>query len=141
MQPQEMSAGLECNRKINLMDMLASLLFKCNLPCYVRAEIKKDESRPYLMGYHLPAFCMEIHGGYRVFECAERSFNPPSEVVYFFDFLRMEFIFGKVCYDVLIGAVPDGETQDAQGYFVFPISLCRKIVKSDLFADVAVLVC
>ena len=31
---------------------------------------------------------MEIHGGYRVFECAERSFNPPYEVVYLFDRLR-----------------------------------------------------
>ena len=45
----------------------------------VGAEIKKDEPRPYLTGDHLPAFCMEIHGGYRVFECAERSFNSPSE--------------------------------------------------------------
>ncbi len=56
MQPQEMAAGLECNRKINLMDMLAFPLFKCNLPCYVKTEIKQDESRPYLMGYHQPAF-------------------------------------------------------------------------------------
>ena len=56
MQPQEMAAGLECNRKINLMDMLAFPLFKCNLPYYVKTEIKQDESRPYLMGYHLPAF-------------------------------------------------------------------------------------
>lgn len=56
MQPQEMAVGLECNRKINLMDMLAFPLFKCDLPCYVRTEIKQDESRPYLMGYHLPAF-------------------------------------------------------------------------------------
>lgn len=71
-----MAAGLECYRKINLVDMLPFLLLECDLPCYVGAEIKKDESRPYLMGDHLPAFCMEIHRGYRVFECAERSFNP-----------------------------------------------------------------
>ena len=55
MQPQEMAAGLESNRKINLMDMPAFVLFKCDLPCYVRAEIKKDEPGPYLMGDHLPA--------------------------------------------------------------------------------------
>jgi len=138
MQPQEMAAGFECDRKINLMDMLAFSLFKCDLPCYVRAEIKKDEPRPYLMGDHLPAFCMEIHGGYRVFECAERSFNSPSEMVYLFDLLRMKFIFRKVCYDVLIGAVPNGEIQDTQGYFVFPIPFSREIVKSYLFADVSV---
>ena len=29
MQPQEMAAGLECNGKVNLMDMLALLLHKC----------------------------------------------------------------------------------------------------------------
>ena len=56
MQPQKVAAGLEGNRKINLVDMLPLLLFKCDLPCYVRAEIKKYESRPYLMGDHLPAF-------------------------------------------------------------------------------------
>lgn len=110
-----MAAGLECYRKINLVDMLPFLLLECDLPCYVGAEIKKDESRPYLMGDHLPAFCMEIHRGYRVFECAERSFNSPSEVVYFFDFLRMKFIFRKVCYDVLISPVPNGETKDTKG--------------------------
>ena len=55
MQPQEMAAGLECNRKINLMDMLAFLFLKRDLSCYVGAEIKKDEPRPYLMCYHLPA--------------------------------------------------------------------------------------
>ena len=76
-----MAAGFECNRKVNLVDMLPFLLIKCDLPCYVRAEIKKDEPRPYLMGDHLPAFCMEIHGSYRVFECAERSFYSLSEVV------------------------------------------------------------
>ena len=136
-----MAAGLECYRKINLVDMLPFLLLECDLPCYVGAEIKKDESRPYLMGDHLPAFCMEIHRGYRVFECAERSFNSPSEVVYFFDFLRMKFIFRKVCYDVLISAVPDGETQDAKGYFVFPVPFSREIVKSHFLADVPVLAC
>ncbi len=122
MQPQEMAAGLECDRKINLMDMLAFPLFKCDLPCYVRAEIKKDEPRPYLMGDHLPAFCMEIHCGYRVFECAERSFNSPSEMVYLFDLLRMEFIFRKVCYDVLIGAVPNGERRTRRdiSYSLYP---------------------
>ena len=51
----------------------------------------------------------------------------------------MEFIFWKVCYDVLTGAVPDGETQDAQGYPVFPAAFRREIAKSHLFADVAVL--
>lgn len=56
MQPQKMAAGFESNRKINLMDMLAFLLLKCDLPCYVRAEIKKYEPGPYLMGYPLPAF-------------------------------------------------------------------------------------
>lgn len=56
MQPQKVTASLEGNRKINLMDMFAFLLLKCDLPCYVRAEIKKYEPRPYLMGYHLPAF-------------------------------------------------------------------------------------
>lgn len=50
MQPQKMTAGLEGDRKIDLMDMLAFPLFKWDLPCYVRAEIKKDEPRPYLMG-------------------------------------------------------------------------------------------
>ncbi len=40
MQPQKMTAGLEGNRKINLMDMFAFPLLKCDLPCYVRAEIK-----------------------------------------------------------------------------------------------------
>ena len=45
-----MAAGLECYRKINLVDMLPFLLLECDLPCYVGAEIKKDESRPYLMG-------------------------------------------------------------------------------------------
>ena len=104
-----MAAGLEGNRKVNLVDILPFLLFKYNLSCYVRAEIKKYEPRPYLMGYHLPAFRMEIHGGYRVFECVEGSFNSPPEVVYFFDFLRMKFIFRKVCYDVFTGAVPDGK--------------------------------
>ncbi len=56
MQTQKMMAGLEGNRKINLMEMFAFLLFKSDLPCYVRAEIKKYEPRPYLMGYHLPTF-------------------------------------------------------------------------------------
>ena len=36
--------------------MPALLLLKCDLPCYVRAEIKKDEPCPYLMDYHLPSF-------------------------------------------------------------------------------------
>ena len=54
-QPQEMAAGLEGNGKINLMDMFAFLLPKRDLFCYVGAEIKKDEPRPYLMCYHLPA--------------------------------------------------------------------------------------
>ena len=75
-----MAAGFECNRKVNLVDMLPFLLIKCDLPCYVRAEIKQDEPRPYLMGDHLPAFCMEIHGSYRVFECAERSLDRKSVV-------------------------------------------------------------
>ena len=35
MQLQEMAAGLESNRKINLMDMLPFLLLKCDLPCYI----------------------------------------------------------------------------------------------------------
>ena len=56
MQPQKMAAGLKGDRKINLMDMLSFLFLKCNLACYVRAEIKKYEPGPYLMGYHLPAF-------------------------------------------------------------------------------------
>ena len=56
MQPQKMAAGLEGDRKINLMDMLPFLFLKCDLACYVRAEIKKDEPGPYLMGDHLPAF-------------------------------------------------------------------------------------
>lgn len=73
-----------------------------------------------------------------MFKCAEGSFNPPSKVVYFFEFFRMEFIFRKVCYDIFICAVPDRETQDTQGYFVFPISFSREIVKSYLFADVSV---
>ena len=50
-----MAAGLEGNGKINLMDMFAFLLPKRDLFCYVGAEIKKDEPRPYLMCYHLPA--------------------------------------------------------------------------------------
>ena len=54
-QPQEMAAGLEKKRKIDLMDMSAFLLLKRDLSCYVGAEIKKDESGPYLMCYHLPA--------------------------------------------------------------------------------------
>lgn len=53
---QEMAAGLKCNRKIHLMDMLPFLFFKCDLTCYVRAEIKKNKPRPYLMCDHLPAF-------------------------------------------------------------------------------------
>ncbi len=56
MQPQKVAAGLEGNRKINLVDMFPLLLFKCGLSCYVRAEIKKYESGPYLMGDHLHAF-------------------------------------------------------------------------------------
>lgn len=55
MQPQEMAAGLEVKGKIDLMDMSAFLLLKRDLSCYVGAEIKKDEPRPYLMCYHLPA--------------------------------------------------------------------------------------
>jgi len=55
-QPQEMAAGLESNRKINLMDMFAFLLHKRDLARYVGAEIKKYEPGPYLMGYHQPAF-------------------------------------------------------------------------------------
>ena len=55
MQPQEVTADLESNGKINLMDMPAFLLLKRDLSCYVRAEIKKDEPGPYLMCYHLPA--------------------------------------------------------------------------------------
>lgn len=141
MQPQKMVAGLKSNRKIHLMDMLAFLFLKCNLPCYIRTEIKKYDPRPYFMGNHLPAFCVEIHGGYRVFERAERSFNSPSEAVYFLDFFRMEFVFGKICYDIFICAVPDGETDDAQGYFVFPVPLGREIVKGHLLADVPVLAC
>ena len=50
----------------------------------------------------------------------------------------MEFIFRKVCYDVLISAVPDGETQ---GYLVFPIPLPRELVKIHFLADMAVLAC
>ena len=53
----------------------------------------------------------------------------------------MELVFGKVRYDVLIGAIPDGEVQDAEGYLVFPIPLGREIVESHLLADVPVLVC
>lgn len=71
MQPQKMAAGLEGDRKINLMDMLPFLFLKCDLACYVRAEIKKDEPGPYLMGDHLPAFCMEVHGSYCMFQYAE----------------------------------------------------------------------
>ena len=71
MQPQEMTAGLKCGRKINLMHMLSFLLLKCDLPCYVGTEIKKDKPRPYLMGDHLPALCVEFHGSYCVFERAE----------------------------------------------------------------------
>ena len=52
----------------------------------------------------------------------------------------MELVFGKVCYDVLTGAVPDVEAQDAQGYFVFAIPFRREIVKSHLLADVPVLI-
>ena len=55
MQAQEMAAGLESNRKINLMDMFAFLLHKRDLARYVGAEIKKYEPGPYLMCYHLPA--------------------------------------------------------------------------------------
>lgn len=73
---------------------------------------------------------MEIHGSYCVFQCAERGFNAPSEVVYFPDFFRTEFVFGKVCYDVLIYAVANGKTQDTKGYFVFCISFIPKIVES-----------
>lgn len=52
-----MATGFESNRKINLIDMLPLLLLKTNLPCYIRAEIKKYEPRPYLMGDHLlPTF-------------------------------------------------------------------------------------
>ena len=89
MQPQEMAAGLESDGEINLMDMLLFFLLKFNLPCYVRAEIEKYEPCPYLMGDHLPAFCVEIYSSYCVFECAEGSFDAPSEMVYFFysDFL------------------------------------------------------
>ena len=54
-QPQEMAAGLEGGREINLMDMLSFLFLKFNLSCYVRAEIEKYEPCPYLMGDHLPA--------------------------------------------------------------------------------------
>ncbi len=72
-----MAAGLEGNRKVNLVDMLPFLLLKCDLPCYVRAEIKKYEPRPYLMGYHLPAFRVEVHGSYCMFQCAEGSLNAP----------------------------------------------------------------
>ena len=55
MQPQKMAADLEGDRKINLMDMFAFLLLERDLSCYVGAEIKQDEPRPYLMCYHLPA--------------------------------------------------------------------------------------
>ena len=72
---------------------------------------------------------------------AEGSFDAPSEAVQFPDFFRMELVFRKVCYDVLKVAVPDGEAQDAQGHFVFPIPFSREIVESHLLADVAVLVC
>ena len=53
----------------------------------------------------------------------------------------MKFIFRKVCYDVLISAVPDGETQDTKGYFVFPVPFSREIVKSHFLSDVPVLAC
>ena len=136
-----MAAGLEGDRKVNLMDMLAFLLFKCDLSCYVRTEIKKYEPCPYLMGYHLPAFCVKIHGSYCMFQCAEGSFNAPSEMVYFLDFFRTEFVFGKVCYNVLICSISDRKTQDTQGYFVFPVPFSRQKVKCYLLIDVAVLVC
>lgn len=71
MQPQEMAAGLKGNRKTNLIDMLAFLFFEYHQPCYVREEIKKDEPRPYFMGYHMPAFYVEIYGSYCVFQCTE----------------------------------------------------------------------
>ena len=42
----------------------------------------------------------------------ERSLDAPSEAVDFLNLFRMELVFGKVCYEVLIGAVPDGKTQE-----------------------------
>ena len=71
MQPQKMAAGLKGDRKINLMDMLSFLFLKCNLACYVRAEIKEYEPGPYFMCNHLPVFCVEVHGSYCVLQCTE----------------------------------------------------------------------
>lgn len=44
----------------------------------------------------------------------QNEVSMPSEVIYFLDYSRTEFVFGKVCYDVLIGAL-DRETEDTEG--------------------------
>ena len=66
----------------------------------------------------------------------QNEVSMPSEVIYFLDCFRTEFVFEKICYDVLIG-VPDGETENTEGDFVFSVPFIREIVKSYLLADIS----